>query len=72
MSTELAVKPRFLTDEHGQKQAVVLSLEEFQSLLDIIEDIKDAKALDDAIANSTGEFVDLDDLIDEMREDGLL
>ena len=67
-----AVKPRFLTDEKGEKQAVVLSLKEFQALLDIIEDIKDAKALDDAIANSSGEFIDLDDLIEEMRADGLL
>lgn len=36
------VKPRFLIDEKGDRKAIVLSLKQYEGLMNTIEDFKDA------------------------------
>ena len=49
------VKPnRFLVDEHGKPQAVVLSLVSYRKLIRLIDDQEDAKILKRAIRTSRG------------------
>lgn len=42
--TETA-KPKYLTDEKGQKKAVVLSLKEYKNIMELLEDLEDANDL---------------------------
>lgn len=63
--------PKFLVDESGEKQAVLLSFAEYEAVLELIEDHSDALALDRAVANATG-FRDLDEVIADLQRDGLM
>ncbi len=40
-----STKPRYLTDDKGDKKAIVLSLKEYEKLLDALEDFQDAITL---------------------------
>jgi hypothetical protein len=42
---------QFLTNEKGEKVAVVISIEEYEKLLDELEDLEDIRAYDEAIAS---------------------
>jgi hypothetical protein len=41
----------FLTNEKGEKIAVVISIEEYQKLLEELEDLEDIRAYDEAKAS---------------------
>jgi len=69
---DIAIKPQYLTDEEGHRTAVVLSLEEFEAVMELVEDRNDAEALDRAIEESSGLFHDLDDVLERMKKDGRL
>ena len=40
--TSPVLKPQFLTDEHGQPVAVILSMSEFEAISEFLEDLEDA------------------------------
>lgn len=42
--------PRFLTDEHGKKISVVLDTEEYEKMLEELEELDDIRAYDEAKA----------------------
>jgi len=44
-SVSETVKPKYLVDEKGQKKAVVLSLKEYENIMELIEDLEDANDL---------------------------
>ena len=44
-SVSKAVKPKYLVDEKGHKKAVVLSLKEYETIMELIEDLEDANDL---------------------------
>lgn len=51
---------RYITDEQGRRTAVVLSIEEFEALLEAAEDAEDARAVDElreAIARGEEEMI---------------
>jgi PHD/YefM family antitoxin component YafN of YafNO toxin-antitoxin module len=39
------IKPQYIVDENGQKTAVLINLEEYKSLIDLVEDLEDARDL---------------------------
>ncbi|TAN43307.1 MAG: hypothetical protein EPN22_10260 [Nitrospirae bacterium] len=41
----VALKPKYLVNEKGTKKAVVLDLKEYESIMDLIEDLEDANDL---------------------------
>jgi PHD/YefM family antitoxin component YafN of YafNO toxin-antitoxin module len=41
----LAIKPKYLIDEKGNKKAVVLNLKEYEQILESLEDLEDANDL---------------------------
>jgi len=43
--------PRFLTDEHGKKISVVLDIEEYEKMLEELEELDDIRAYDEAKAS---------------------
>jgi len=42
---------QFLTNEKGEKVAVVIGIEEYEKLLEELEDLEDIRAYDEAIAS---------------------
>lgn len=46
----IAIKERYLTDDQGNRVAVVLDLETYHQLLDALEDREDVAAADAALA----------------------
>ena len=67
----ISFKPRFLTDESGKRTGVLLSIEEYEALMELVEDHNDAIAGDRAVEESEG-YVSLDELTDELKRDGKL
>lgn len=43
--------PKFLTDEHGKKISVVLDIEEYEKMLEELEDLDDIRAYEEAKAS---------------------
>lgn len=43
------MKARYITDESGNRQSVILSLEEYERLLEAFEDLEDLRAADEAL-----------------------
>ena len=44
-SVSETIKPKYLVDEKGHKKAVVLSLKEYEDIMELIEDLEDANDL---------------------------
>jgi len=47
----IAVHPQYITDADGKKLSVILSLNEFEALLESLEDIDDVQLFDVGKAN---------------------
>ena len=58
--------PEYITDEKGEKKAIILPISEFEKL---IEDIEDLAALAERREEST---ISHEDLIAELKKDGLI
>lgn len=43
--TKEAVKPKYLTDGKGRRKAVVLSIKQYESVMELLEDLEDANDL---------------------------
>lgn len=41
------LKPQFITDETGRKLSVVLSIEEYEALLEMLEELEDIRLYDE-------------------------
>ncbi|MDJ0599893.1 MAG: hypothetical protein QNJ37_13760 [Crocosphaera sp.] len=57
---------QYITNQKGKKMAVILPIEEFEELLMDLEDLKDINER----KNET--IIDHQDLITELKEDGIL
>jgi PHD/YefM family antitoxin component YafN of YafNO toxin-antitoxin module len=64
-------QPQYVVDDEGKRRAVLLSMEEYQRLLDALEDQLDAKDLDEAIAEG-GDFVPYDQVQEGLLREGKL
>jgi PHD/YefM family antitoxin component YafN of YafNO toxin-antitoxin module len=62
---------QYLVDEQGKRLAVLIPIEEYESLMELVEDHNDAIAGDRAVEESEG-YISLDDCEAELRRDGLL
>jgi hypothetical protein len=70
-AAKIQLNPRFIVDEAGKCQEVVLALAEYRELLELLEDHSDTLELDAAIACAKG-FTPLEDVVADLRRDGLL
>jgi PHD/YefM family antitoxin component YafN of YafNO toxin-antitoxin module len=60
------LNPQYITDEHGNKKSVILPIEEFEELMEDIEDLA-------IIAERRKErTISQEQLIEELKEDGLI
>ncbi len=40
-----AIKPEYIVDDKGKRKKVILSYEQYQNMLELIEDIEDSKLI---------------------------
>lgn len=66
MTMPLNLHPRYITDDNGEKISVVIDMQEFENML---EDIKDLKAIADRKDESTTSH---EKFLTELRADGTL
>jgi PHD/YefM family antitoxin component YafN of YafNO toxin-antitoxin module len=57
----MTLHPKYITDEKGNKNAVVLPIKEYDRLLEELEDADDIKAYDEAKKNDDGVRINIDE-----------
>lgn len=62
---------QYVVDESGRKKAVILDLDEFNRLIEHIEEIEDALDLKKA-TEAGGDFLELKDFVAELRKENRL
>lgn len=61
---------RYITDENGKRVEVILPVEEYDRLLEALEDFEDARAADEtraAIERGEDELIPFDEALEEMK-----
>ena len=61
------MKTQFVTDDHGNKLAVILPIREYNKMVDELEELEDIK-LYDAAKKGEQEFVDAEQAFKEIEE----
>ena len=61
------MKTQFVTDDHGNKLAVILPIKEYNKMVDDLEELEDIK-LYDAAKKGKQEFVDAEQAFKEIEE----
>ena len=67
----LNINPKYLVNEKGRKTAAVLSMKDYRSLMQRLEDLEDALDLDEAVETATG-FREYTEIRAELRREGKL
>ncbi len=67
----LNINPKYLVNEKGRKTAAVLSMKDYRSLMQRLEDLEDALDLDEAVETATG-FREYSEIRAELRKEGKL
>jgi PHD/YefM family antitoxin component YafN of YafNO toxin-antitoxin module len=58
---------RFVVDEHGKRTAVLLDIEAYEALLEVLEELEDIRAYDEAKA-SDDEVIPFEQAIAELEK----
>jgi PHD/YefM family antitoxin component YafN of YafNO toxin-antitoxin module len=65
------MEARYIVDENGKRVSVILSVEEYERLIEALEDLEDVRLYDDAKAaleRGESEVVPLEQTMREIRE----
>jgi PHD/YefM family antitoxin component YafN of YafNO toxin-antitoxin module len=65
----LTINPKYITDQVGNKISVILSLKEFETMMEMLEDLEDVR-LYDQVKNSEDPSIPIDEafeMIDSLR-----
>ena len=62
----IAIKERFVVDEHGNRQGVLLYLEDYQRLLEELEELESIRAYDAAM-QSGDEAISFEQAVAEIE-----
>ena len=66
------METRYIVDEDGKRVSVVLPVEEYERLIEALEDFEDARSVDEvraAVARGEDEFVPYEQTRGEARKD---
>lgn len=58
----IKVHPQYIKDAQGDKSMVILSAKEFDTIIELLEEIEDIRLYDDAIKNDTRERIPMEDV----------
>ena len=67
----ISINPQYLVDEQGEKTGALLSIKEYQLLMQRLEDLEDMLEMDLAVQTET-DFRDYQDIRDELSKEGKL
>ena len=67
----LKINPQYLVDDKGEKTAALLTIKEFQLLMQRLEDLEDILEMDAAVKTET-EFRDYQDIRADLIKEGKL
>ena len=70
--SKLQLNKQIVKDKENKPIAVVLDIDSYRNLLNYIEDLEDAIAIDKIKANDDGTRIPLEELIDELKTEGLI
>jgi predicted DNA-binding protein len=66
----MSINPRYITNSKGKQTDVVLSMKEFNELVEAYEDLEDIKSCEEAkrrIASGESEVISWDQMKEELR-----
>ena len=63
----MTLHPKYITDEKGNKNAVVLPIKEYDKLFEELEDAADVRAYDEAIKNDDGYRINIDEAFKKIE-----
>lgn len=64
------MRTQFVTDDHGKKLAVILPIDEYNKMVDELEELEDIKRYD-AAKQGKQEFLDAEDAFNEIEKQRL-
>lgn len=64
----IVLHPQYIKDAKGNKTLVVISAEEFNKILDLLEDLEDVTVYDEAKKNDDGERVLFSDYLKTRKQ----
>ena len=67
----LNIKPKYVVNEKGRKTATTLSMEDYRSLMQRLQDLEDALDLDRAVETAT-DFREYTEIQAELKKEGKL
>ena len=67
----LKIKPKYVVNEKGRETAIVLSIADYRSLMQRLQDLEDALELDRAVETAT-DFREYTEIQAEMKKEGKL
>jgi hypothetical protein len=63
----MKIKEKFITDEKGRKVSVIISIKDYNELLDKVEELEDIK-LFDKLKSEDDELIPFDQAVKEIEE----
>ncbi len=67
----LAINPKYIVDDKGEKTATVLTMKEYNFLIKSLEDLEDILDMDSAVETATN-FRDYQEIRSELKKEGKL
>ena len=64
----ISVQPQYITDHSGKKISVVLSIQDYEALLEELELLEDVKLYDEAKKEDTGERILFSEYLKERKQ----
>lgn len=62
------MKTQFVTDDHGKKLAVILPIEDYEKMIEELEDLKDIRLYDEAKKEDDGERIPFSEYLKKRKE----
>ena len=62
------IHPQFIKDDNGQNSLVILSIKEFDNLIEELESLEDVKLFDQAKKEDTGERILFSDYLKNRKK----
>lgn len=64
----IAVHPQYINDSNGEKSMVILTVKEFETIMEELEDLEDVRLYDQAKKEDTGEGILFSDYLKNRRQ----
>ncbi len=64
----LTIHPQYITDHSGEKISVVIPIQEFNNLMEELEDLEDVRLYDEAKKEDDGERISFSDYLESRKK----